>query len=168
MTDRQSLRAMIESASEKIETIFRRTGEILPIWHWFDRDGNEHVSAAPPGGKDTSVAIMRALFELQGATRCLFIDEAWTWDGHYKGPEASERIMKWIKEHGGLANHPDRIECVTFVGEDEHGSMQAHRRIIRGHGKPKLGPLEFLNMAGVISSGRMIGLLPRQAGQTIQ
>src|SRR5262245_29583117 len=164
-----SLRAFIEVASDKIERIFRIRSVILPMWHYIDRHGIQQATRAPPGDKDRAATIMRALFQLHGATRCLYIDEAWTWDGFGKPLEENERVMNWIKEHGGLADFPDRVEVVVFAGEDQsESSMQAHRRIIRGQGKPKLGPLEFLDMVGVRSEGRMVGMLPRRAGEKVQ
>lgn len=163
------LRQMIESASGWAEKQFARKGEVLPMWHAMKSNGEHIIIPAPPTDKDTSATIMRALFELHDVVRCLFIDEAWVFDGVGKGHEENERVMKWIKEHDGISGFPGRVEVVTFAGEDEAaGSMQAHRRIIRGQGKPRLAPLAYLDMTGVRSEGRLVGMLPRRRDAKVQ
>jgi hypothetical protein len=46
-------------------------------------------------------------------------------------------------------------------GEDEQeGMLSGRRNIIRGKGKPKLGPLQIERFNN--SQGRMVGLLPKR------
>lgn len=152
------LREMIEAASSWVEKHFAKTGRILPMWHAVKANGEHAVVEAPSGDKDTSVAMVRAFFELNNVVRCLFIDEAWTAQG---GKELNE----WVKQHdGNIHSYPNRVEIVAFMGEDDRdGMITAHRRIIRGQGKPKLGPLEFMDWTGGQSEGRLVGMLPRRA-----
>jgi hypothetical protein len=78
-----------------------------------------------------------------------------------KGKEENDELIKYAREKG-LAGHPDRVEIVVFSAEDENeGQLAAHRLIIRGNGKPTLGPLLFMDET--MSSSRLVGLLPRRA-----
>jgi hypothetical protein len=154
------LRMLIEHASSWAEKIFARKGQILPMWHAVKASGEHVVMPAPPGDKDTSVALVRAFFELNDVVRCLFINEAWTAFG-------GEDLTEWVEQHGGsIHDYPDRVEVVAFMGEDDtEGMMTAHRRIIRGQGKATLGPLEFMDWSRGHSEGRLVGLLPRRAAR---
>jgi hypothetical protein len=54
---------------------------------------------------------------------------------------------------------------VAFTGEDQYGSLTAHRPIERpANGKPYLGPLT-IDVPMSVSRGRLVGVLPRR-GQT--
>jgi hypothetical protein len=162
-----NLRAIIEYASGWAEKTLIRRGKIAPIWHAVKSNGEYVVlSGALTDSKDISAAMVRAYFELHDVVRCVFISEAWTFDGIGKSREENERVMKWIEEHDGLSDFPGVVEVVTFCGEDaDAGQIQAHRQIIRGKGKLRLGPLKFLDMTGVQSEGRFIGMLPRRAAK---
>ena len=154
------LRMLIENASDWAEKIFARKGQILPMWHAVTSNGEHVVMDAPSSDKDTSAVIVRAFFELNDVVRCLFIDEAWTAQG-------GEELRKWVEEHNQqIATYPNRVEVVAFMGEDDaDGMITAHRRIIRGQGKPKLGSLEYIDWAGGESSGRLVGMLPRRGAR---
>lgn len=160
------LRMMIESASEWAENLFRRQDAIGPMWHMIRANGEHIVMPGPDTDKDTAATIIRSFCELFDVIRCLFIDEAWIAMGLGKSREENERIMAWVNEHGSLQDYPGRDEVVVFQGEDADGLMvSAHRRIIRGHGRPKLGPLEYVDMTGIQSEGRLVGMLPRRAAK---
>lgn len=150
------LRTLIEHASRWAEQAFARDGVIKPMWHAVKANGDHMALEAPDTNKDMAAALVRAAFELNQVVRCLFIDEAWTAVGQ-------DELRAWINEHGNIHDYPGRVEVVAFMGEDaEQGMLAAHRRIIRGKGKPTLGPLTFEDFSHGTSSGRLIGMLPRR------
>jgi hypothetical protein len=156
------LREMIEGASAWAEKRFAKTGEITPIWHAVKADGQDLVLPAPPGlSKDVAAVLARAVFEIENVERCVLIDEAWTARG--MGEKARE-LEAWRAAHeGSIHEYPERVEVVMFVGEDaSEGMITAHREIKRPKkGKPRLGPLQF--MEGFSSAqGRLVGMLPRR------
>lgn len=157
------LRKMIASASDFCAEMFARTGEIAPMWHAVKRNGYNMITPHPTSvDKETAAAMMRALFELRDVVRCLFISEAWI--GESQTVEGINKLQAWVDEHGSIEDYPGRVEVVAFMAEDiEAGQLTAHRRIERAGGQPRLGPLEVNDLIGVESSGRMIGMLPRQS-----
>lgn len=157
MNDRMSMNEFIAFVSTQTEKIFRQTGRVLPMYHAIKRDGHHIVGPMPDANKDTAVAIVRALFELQDVVRYVFIDEAWTVCA--KSEEAD--ALRNMTENQGLASHPDRIEILMFHAEDENeGVTMGMRDIIRGKGKTKLGPLKLERPNNM--EGRMAGMLPRR------
>ena len=157
-----TLRAMIEECSSRIEIVFQRQGEVRPMWHCVTSEGEEMAMAPPPFlSKDLAVTLMQAFFELKDVVRYVFVNEAWILQMTVDSDEAAASLARVNEE--GLANHPDRIEVVMFAGEDENGMLTAQRVIERPAGrKPRLGPLEFPDLTGVRSEGRMVGLLPQR------
>jgi hypothetical protein len=157
------LREMIEHASAWAEKRFAKTGEIAPIWHAIKADGQDLVLPAPPGlSKDLATVLARAVFEVENVERCVLINEAWTARGI--GEEATQRVQAWLDTHNGsIHDYPDRVEVVMFVGEDaSEGMITAHREIKRPkNGKPRLGPLQFLEGFSSVQ-GRIVGMLPRR------
>lgn len=164
-----TLHAFVEQASRAAEKIFNKRGRLLPMWHYVDREGAEHVMPAPPmPDKDTSAMLMRALFVLEGVTRCIFIDEAWIVDSTVSPDLGMEAAIRAAKKQG-LANHPARQEIVMFAAEDRsEGMLLARRMIERPAGrKPHLGPLIVVSGMGHME-GRFVGMLPPQPGQRVQ
>lgn len=153
------LRMLIEHASDWAEKQFGRKGRLWPMWHAVKANGDHIVMEAPPGSKDESAAMVRAFFELNDVVRCLFIDEAWIAVG-------GEELRRWVEENNQqIATYPGRVEVVAFMGEDDvDGMLTAHRKIIRGEGKPKLGPLT-VNERWDNAQGRLVGMLPRRAAR---
>jgi hypothetical protein len=150
------LREMIEIASESAEEQFARRGCVPAVWSAVTAKGEYMIIEPPHRDKDTSMFLLRVLFEIKDVIRCLFIDEAWTARG-------GEALRQWVEQHGDIHTYPGRIEVIAFLGEDSEGGMiNAHRRIIRGAGKPKLGPLEYLEDF-TQSEGRLVGMLPRRS-----
>lgn len=155
MTD---LRAFITETDRKIVAIFNATGVIHPMWHSVNAAGEHRVIAAPPTpDKDVAAALMRCYFELENVVRYVFVDEAWT---IYLPIERDNELPEIMQR--GLAEHPDRIEVLMYQAESDDGAMvAAHRTILRRpHGKPRLGPLEFIESK--IREGRLVGMLPRR------
>jgi hypothetical protein len=154
-----NLRELIVIADDACQKIFRKRKEVLPMYHAIRADGSNFVFPAPPGSKDISVALTRALFENERVIAYVFVDEAWTLHSAIDAPKL-KRVMKH-----GIAEHPDRIEIIMFAAEDASGMMMAYRKIIRpAHGEAKLGDrIEFYE--DVVMEGRMVGLLPRREGK---
>jgi hypothetical protein len=144
---------LIQFASAQAEVIFRRTGQIFPMWHAIKSNGEQLILNSPSEDKDLAVAMVKAAFELEDVVTYVFISEVWM----LSTTEDRDRIPN------SLSDHPDRREGIFFAAEDNRGGEQtAHRFILRPeHGKPKLTPLVMDDMAGLTSSGRMVGLLRR-------
>lgn len=161
-----SLRGFLEEAAKRAEKIFHKHGKLNPIWHYVDRKGDHHVAPAPNTDKDTAVAIMRALFELLGVTRCVFMDEAYIVDRKI-APDMDKAVRAATTT--GLANFPGRQEVLMFSAEDQtEGHLMARCYIERapGGGKAKLGPL-IIETEGVME-GRLVGVLPMRPGEKMQ
>lgn len=141
------LKNLMEQISASTERIFAQEQVATPVWIIIDGRETLHVVPAPPFDKDISVRLMKMMMIHIQAIRVVFVDEAWTLHTTHK---INEEEIQRIKDEG-LSDHPDRIEVVVLMGEDEkEGSMMAHRRIIREEGKAATG------------EGRMVGLLPRK------
>jgi hypothetical protein len=154
-----TLKDLIAFASAQAETIFRRNGELLPMYHAITADGQNVVIPQPGVDKDFAVGLVKAAFELQNVETYVFFSEAWRLDTtRERDPDMSGIVRN------GLEDHPDRREIVAFSAENRDGEMlTACRYILRPeHGKAKLSPLEFDDMSNVTSSGRMVGLLKRR------
>ena len=151
------LTSLIEFASVNAEKIFRKTGILYPMYHAITRDGQNAILNAPPGGKDLSVAIIKAWFEIEDIDRYVFMDEAWILDDS-QGRYSEAEIKKATSE--GLEHHPDRREIVLFSAENRRGEMRTAKRfILRPEiGKPKLSPLT-IDPVFDHSEGSMVGLL---------
>jgi hypothetical protein len=167
MKSHVSLRDFVTAVSRTAEKIFYKHGGLGPMWHYLDRDGTYHVHKAPNADKDTSTAIMRALLELVGATRCLFVDEAWIVATKASDPDY-ETFIEEAKVKG-VSDHPRRQEVIMFAAEDQReGFLMARCSIERlSSGKVKIGPLiideRFDNM-----EGRLVGMLPKQPNERVQ
>lgn len=163
-TASRELRELIAFAAEQAAKLFRTTGRVLPMYHAIKRDGTNLIFNAPPGGKDVAVAMVRAAFELHDCIRYVFMDEAWVLEP--RGREITAAEWEHIRREG-LSEHPDRCEVLMISGEDQaSGLVSAHRFILRPeHGKAKLGPLQYCDLEGGTSVGRMVGLLPKPKGK---
>ena len=155
-----NLKELIQFASAQAETIFRRTGEVLPMWHAIKADGEQMIIPSPCEDKDMAVSLIKALFELESVETFVFMSEAWIL---HAGPGAD---IDGINRRG-LSEHPDRREAIMFAAENRDGEEQtACRFILRPeHGKAKLSPLKMDDMKNRESSGRMVGLLQRKRPQ---
>ena len=153
------LKDLIQFASAQVEKIFRKTGEILPMYHAIKSTGETMIITPPHDcSKDMAVALTKAAFALENVDRYVFLTEAWILDNRKGGPPID--VDKAKRE--GLANHPDRREVIMLAAENRRGEIQtATRFILRPeHGKAKLAPLRIDDMTNMTSSeGRMVGLL---------
>jgi hypothetical protein len=150
------LKSMIEFASEFAGKIFRRTGNINPMYHAIKATGETLILTPPSDDKDISVALIKAAFAIENIDRYVFMDEAWMVDDH-RGQLGLD-IEKVRRE--GVRNHPACREIVMFSAENRRGEgLTAKRFILRPEvGKPSLSPLE-INKPFEHSEGRMVGLL---------
>jgi hypothetical protein len=156
----QDLRKLILFASNFSEQALARQGEVHAMYHAVT-SGGEHFFEMPTGDKNTAVAMVRALFELKDVIRYVFFAEAWT----VMKPVGHDELKQIVQR--GVSQHPERVEIVMLQGEDrDAGLLSAHRRIIRPPGKrAHLGPLEWHDLTGLQSEGRLVGLLPVRGAQ---
>jgi len=154
------LKALIKGASKNVETIFRKTGELLPMYHAVNRYGQTMIVPQPDPDKDVSVALIKLLFAEEEVAYYCFISEAWMLDASKGVPKVD--IAKIARQ--GLEYHPDRREIIGFSAESRDGGAQTARRfILRPEmGKPTLSPLIMDDMKGRTSEGRMVGLLTKE------
>lgn len=150
------LRQMIEFASAEAEIIFKRKGELAPLWHAVRANGSDLILSDHLRDKDRTVAMLRAIFQIESVVRYVFFDECWIVD--YKGKAVTPELLRDYHKIPP-SKHPDRKEIVQFCAEDKTRAIVAYRNIIRpDRGKAKLAPLEFWPDAMDVE-GRMVGLL---------
>jgi|SRR5262245_435804 len=152
----ETLKEQIECVSEWADAVFADAGEILPMWHAIDADGTNHIIPALMPDKDAMAAALRAFCKEKNAVRLMFITEAWTCATDDQ--KVAEQAMAWMRAGKTLESFPGRIEVLMFSCEDETGTLNAHRRIIRGEGKPTLGPLEWFPANSTLE-GRFTNML---------
>jgi hypothetical protein len=156
------LRVMIECASEWAAERFDQHGVISGMWHAVCADGQQFAIDHPHGGKDFAADMVRVLFRAADVIRCIYIDEAWV---AFISEKKIDAVERHLAAGGTLETQPGRQEVVMFTGEDQYGSLTAHRPIERpANGKPYLGPLT-IDVNWSVSRGRLVGVLPRR-GQT--
>ncbi len=151
------LRSMIRFASDRAETIFRKTGEITGMYHAITKSGEHMVLTQPPGSKDASVAIVKLWMQINDVDRYVYINEAWILE--VRSPQPIPDANKLASE--GVHDHPDRREVVMFSAENRAGGLLLGMRyILRPEmGRPKLSPLKIEDMTSGTNVGRMVGLL---------
>jgi hypothetical protein len=153
------LRVMIERASEWAGEHFDQHGEISGMWHAVCADGQQFAIDHPRGSKDFAADMVHVLFRAANVIRCIYVDEAWVAFITEKEIDAVERDLA---AGGTLETRPGRQEIVVFSGEDQYGTLTAHRVIERPAGsKPYLGPLT-IDPWSPESRGRLVGVLPRR------
>jgi len=154
MTD--SLLKFVQHVASRAEYMFKKQGQLSPMYHAIDAEGNNYVLAGPPGTKDEAVAQVRTFLKACGAVRVAFIDEAWILD---QEKAAGVDIDKVYREGNSIRNHPGRIEAVIVSAEDQNeGVIMATREIIRHGNRAVLGKLKIMPREGQME-GRMVGLL---------
>ena len=154
------LKQIIEIASQSCETIFRESGEILPMWHTINAAGDHGIWAMPMYDKDAVAEGMRKFFVEKHVVAYVFMTEAWT----VINVAGLQHAVDWVNSGKSLKTYPGRHEVLMFLAEDGDKVFTAQRKIIRNRGRPKLGPLEWLDeVASRNSIGRFVGLLPRKA-----
>ena len=160
MQSKPDLQALIRIASKGAEGIFRKTGELLPMYHAVTSYGQTMIVPQPDPNKDVSVALIKLLFAEEDVAYYCFISEAWMLAAAKNVPAVD--IAKIARQ--GLEYHPDRREIIAFSAESRDGQAQTARRfILRPEmGKPTLSPLIMDNMEGRTSEGRMVGLLTKE------
>ena len=154
-----SLKELIRFANKNAETIFRRTGELLPMYHAITAGGEQMIIPQPNEDKDVSVALIKMLFAEHRVETYVFMSEAWMLD---TTKQALQPDIRKVMQNG-LQHHPDRREIVAFAAENRRGESQtASRFILRPeHGKATLAPLKMDDMSNRTSEGRMVGLLQK-------
>lgn len=151
MTPLTELQEFFALAAKNIARIFHEKGEVIPMWHAVDAQG-EHILIATPWSndreKDIAVQGLRQMFKEKGVKRYAFMVEAWM-----RHAASREDISARVSEH------PDRREIVNISAEDRKGNrLMGWYYILRPeHGKATLSPLHMGNE--ILTSGRFTGML---------
>lgn len=155
------LNDLLEHASMFVEKAFKHQGVIHPLWIAVDRSGGQVVVPPPVpfttvASKDYATMVVRAMFEVTGVTRYVFVAESWL----LAGPGID---LEHDQQHG-ISRHPDRQEVINMMAESETaGLVMAWRHIIRpAKGKAKLGPLVIEQRVGMTIEGRLASMLPQK------
>jgi hypothetical protein len=153
------LKSLIEFASTQAEKLFRKQGQLFPLYHCIRADGSHEILNSPDRDKDLSVALVAAWMHLNDIDTYVFFDEAWIIDD--RRGQLNIDMAKVQRE--GISKHPDRREIVMFTAENRRGEQLIARRfILRPEiGKPTLAPLH-IDEKFDHSEGRMVGLLQRE------
>src|SRR5262245_37757074 len=116
MTPLTELQDFFACAAENAARLFNASGEVLPMWHSVNAQG-EHVLIATPWAndeeKDLASERLRLLFKATGVKRFAFIAEAWT---------APAKTMGEVREGPRPSAHPDRREILMISAEDRWGN----------------------------------------------
>jgi len=157
MTTTTKLQHLFDHAAKRIAVFFKENGEVAPMWHAVDRDGENMLIVTPwqnQDEKESTVDALRALFRSRGVTRYVFMGEAWT----VLAPNLDD-VGSYI---GRFKEHPDRREALAIHAEDEDGSqLSGWYYILRPeHAPATLSPLH-MNEATHIT-GTLHGLLKEQ------
>jgi hypothetical protein len=157
------LKLALEIVSEASENILKAKERITPTYFigTTDADGKKSmcVLPAPHASKAVNVEFLKQILALLDADYYVFVDEAWEVETHGKTEEE-------MKAAGAPrpSEHPDRIEVIMLIAEDNEQTLLARRKILRGKGKPKLGPLRWISdeygkNRGALG-GQLVGLMP--------
>jgi hypothetical protein len=135
-----TLQSFFEHAAKQAASMFREQGELAPLWHAVDRNGQHLVIVTPWKDNDEKQAIIelvRKLFRERGVKHYVFMCEAWS----VITPDLDE-----IAPHiGHLSKHPDRREILTLHAEDCDGkSIMGWFYILRPeHAPATVSPLHM-------------------------
>jgi hypothetical protein len=161
------LDALLRRASRMAEDIFAKDGEISMFWLAENAVGEQVNILTPvivPDGtspsehKDRLVAKVRELFREKEIVRYARASECWTLNTEKSGIE-HDQFDAYMRQHGTLANHLDRVEMVMIEAVDGRELIYATREIIRPSGrKPYLGKLSAIERPEHIE-GRFLNLL---------
>ena len=157
------LRALAERMMRFASEHFDHAGEVSPMWHAVDTDGNCTIVATPWGTnaeKDMIAQGLRVMFKERNITHYGLMTEAWM---------ATAKSMDDIP-YGSLEHVKGRKEIIMVTVENAaHESITLHREIIRPKdGEPYLKPIEVLDKQGTGFEGRFSKLLERNAGLGLQ
>lgn len=151
MTDIDDIDKLIEFGAVFAERVFNKNGGVPPIWIVQLPDGA--LTPIPTLWSNTEekcvmLDALRRLFVDIGVCRYVFMVEAWTVEMRFEPPTNIPVPSE----------HPDRVEVVMLLAEDDEGGHRGvSRRIIRpDKGKPHLGSVRTrIDM----HAGRMTGML---------
>jgi hypothetical protein len=111
----------------KVSQAIMDTGEeVTPMLLIYGHKENQLVPVAIPQFGDTDsknlvAGLQKSLAEdVVNVAGVVFISEIWTVRSDHKG--AQEELDKYLKEHSGITEHPDRTEAVMINAM--HGSEQ--------------------------------------------
>lgn len=153
MTPLTELQDFFAVAADLAARMFRKSGEILPMWHAVTGN-DEHLVIATPWSNDEEKDItqrgLRRMFQVQCVKRFAFICEAWT---------AELKTIAEAKEGPRPSEHPDRREVLMISAEDRWGNaLSGFFYILRPeHGDSTLSPLHMNDFDTL--QGRFTGML---------
>lgn len=157
-----SLRQFLEHVAKRAEAVFKKQGNVTPMYHAVDAEGTSYLLAGPRGTKDEAVAQVRAFLKSCNAVRVAFMDEAWLLDSETTSCDDIDRLWQAGK---AVSSHPDRIEAIMIRVEDAtEGAMMGTLNIIRHGNRAVLGKLKIQHFDS--AEGRMVGLLPTPPSTT--
>jgi hypothetical protein len=155
------LKLALELVADAAANILKAKERITPTYFigTTDADGKKSmcVLPAPHPNKAVNVNFLKQILSLLDADYYVFVDEAW--EVETDGKTAEELKAAGIPRP---SEHPDRIEVVMLIAENNEQTLLARRKIIRGKGKPKLGPLRWINDEygkGALE-GQLVGSMP--------
>ena len=151
----ETLEEWIKQISEIVGQIFAAKGRVAPIFHIIINDA-AFLMPVEMSDKEATFAVARAVIQQSGASRYLFISEAWM---HTAPSDISKAELRRM-QRDGLERHPDRREVVNYQAEDrDGGGASAHQFILRPEVcRPTLSPLHFNEMTPGQSRGRMANM----------
>jgi hypothetical protein len=134
------LEQFFENAAKQIAVYFKEHGEVVPMWHAVDRNGENILLVTPWNGYDEkhdTLDAVRALFRERGVKRYVFMTEAWSL--------FAPSIEEARKHVGHFEEHPDRREILALQAEDIDGSsLMGWYFILRPeHGPATLSPFKL-------------------------
>src|SRR5882672_7222946 len=115
MTPLTELQDFFATAAENSARMFRKNGQVLPMWHAVDGD-DEHALIATPwrndDEKDIASDALREMFRAQKVKRFAFICEAWI----------VEAVLGEVALNTRPSIHQDRREVLMIAAEDREGN----------------------------------------------
>jgi hypothetical protein len=151
---------LLRIASQATEEVFNRDGCVEDmILHFGTEDGKEIIVKVPLGDKNMTALMVQRVLEVKNAVWCIMITESWALRTQAGQQDA---IQQYIKEHGSIADHPDRREIIAYIMEDEElGMVMAEQEISRCGEDARLAELRIIDSKGT-NDGRFVVMLPRR------
>lgn len=153
MTYLTELQDFFAIAADNTANMFRKHGEVQPMWHAVDGN-DQHILIATPwrddDEKDATSQALRTMFRAKNVKRFAFICEAWV---------ATVKTLAEVNDGLRPSEHPDRREVLMINAEDRQGNeLSGFFYILRPeHGPATLSPLHMNDFTGM--KGRFTGML---------
>lgn len=153
------LDALLDRAAKKAAKQYARNGQLVAFWLAVKPDGKREV-LDPPGWENdaqkvATFAVVRHLLRQMGAVAYCHAAEVWVLKRAVSEAEYAEIQRK------GIAENPERQECIHYYAEDDQGNFRARFQMIeRPKDRPSYLKDEFEPFpADMHQVGRMAGWL---------